>query len=81
MDIIELTFNQLQERQKPMLAMLITSKIAFLALEDERIRDILKRKKFFDEGIFEETMNRGEQIQAKEIANRFGVVEASTSRS
>ncbi|MDM8209635.1 hypothetical protein [Mediterraneibacter glycyrrhizinilyticus] len=81
MDIIELAFNQLQERQKPLLAMLITSKIAFLALEDERIRAILKRKAFFDEGIFEETMSRGEQIQAKEIADRFGVVEASASRS
>ena len=81
MNIIELTFNQLQERQKPLLAMLITSKIAFLALEDKRIRDILKRKTFFDEGIFEEIMNHGEQIQAKEIADRFGVVEASVSRS
>ena len=81
LDLIELTFNQLQERQKPMLAMLITSKIAFLAIENEKLLQILEQRTFFDEGIFKETRDHGVQIQAKDIADRFGVVEASASRS
>lgn len=80
-DLIELTFNQLQERQKPMLAMLITTKIAFLAIENEKLLNTLKQKTFFDEGIFNETLDHGVQIQAKDIADRFGVREASASRS
>lgn len=80
-DLIELTYNQLQERQKPMLAMLITTKIAFLAIENEKLLNTLKQKSFFDEGIFNETLNHGVQIQAKDIADRFGVREASASRS
>lgn len=80
-DLIELTFNQLQERQKPMLAMLITTKIALLAIENEKLLNTLKQKTFFDEGIFNETLNHGVQIQAKDIADRFGVKEASASRS
>ena len=81
LDLIEITYDQLQERQKPMLAMLITSKIAFLASDDDKLRKFIKKKSFFDKGIFEESLKRGEQIQAKEIAERFGVVEASASRS
>lgn len=81
LDIIEITYDQLQERQKPMLAMLITSKIAFLASEDDKLLSFIKNKSFFDEDIFEESLKRGEQIQAKEIAERFGVVEASASRT
>ncbi len=81
LNLIELTYNQLQERQKPMFAMLITSKIAFLASEDERLMEFIRQKAFFDEGIFEESLQRGEQIQAKEIAERFRVMEASVSRT
>ena len=64
-----------------MFAMLITSKIAFLASEDERLMEFIRQKAFFDEGIFEESLQRGEQIQAKEIAERFRVMEASVSRT
>lgn len=64
-----------------MLAMLITSKIAFLTSDDDKLLKFIKKKSFFDKGIFEESLKRGEQIQAKEIAERFGVVEASASRS
>ena len=81
LDLIEITYDQLQDRQKPMLAMLITSKIALLASEDDSLMEYIREKAFFDEGIFEESINRGEQIQAKEIAERVGVVEASASRS
>ena len=81
MDIIEITYDQLQERQKPMLATLITSKIALPASEDDKLLNFFKKKSFFDEDIFEESLKRGEQIQAKEIAEHFGVAEASVSRT
>ena len=64
-----------------MLAMLITSKIALLANEDDKLLNFIRKKSFFDGEVFEESLKRGEQIQAKEIAKRFGVVEASASRT
>lgn len=81
LNLIELTFDELRERQKPMIATLVTSKLAFLAGEDGRLVELLRHKSFFDEGIFEESIRRGRQIQAREVAERFGVVEASASRS
>ena len=81
LNLVEFTYDQLQERQKPMLAMLITTKIALLAKEDEKLTEFIKLKSFFDESIFKESIWRAEQIQAKEIAERFGVMEASVSRS
>ena len=81
LELLELTFDQLQERQKPMLAMLITSKLALLVNEDERLLECIKSKSFFDDSIFAESLQRGEQIRAKEIAEKFGGVEASVSRT
>ncbi len=81
LDLLELTYDQLQERQKPMIAMLITTKIALLVNEDVRLVEHFKQKSYYDENIFYQSLERGEQIQAKEIAEKFGVVEASASRS
>lgn len=81
LNLLELAYDQLQDRQKPMMAMLITAKIALLVSEDGRLMDFVKKKSFYDETIFSESLKRGEQIQAKEIAERFDVVEASASRS
>lgn len=81
LNLLELTYDQLQERQKPMIAMLITTKIALIVSEDVRLMEFVKKKSFYDETIFMESLKRGEQIQAKEIAEKFGVVEASASRS
>lgn len=81
LNLIELVFGRLQERQKPMLAMLITSKLAPLASEDEQLVRFIRSKAFFDGNIYEESLKRGGQIQAKEIAERFGVAEAGASRS
>ncbi len=80
-DNLETTYDRLQERQKPMLAVLITSKIALWANEDARVIDYISKKAFFDKEMFEESINRREQIQAKEIAERFKVEEASISRT
>lgn len=81
LNLLESTYNQLQERQKQMFAMLITSKLAFSVCDDDELMSFIRQKTFFDESVFEESLQRGEQIQAKEIAKRFGVVEASVSRS
>ncbi len=81
LELLEITFDQLQDRQKPMLAMLITSKLAMAVNENEKLLEVIKGKSFFDEEIFAESLRRGEQIRAKEIAERFGVVEASASRT
>lgn len=81
LNLIELVFDQLQERQKPMLAMQITSKLALWASEEENLLALIRQKSFFDESAFEASCKRGSPMQAKEIAARFGVLEASASRS
>lgn len=81
LDLLELVYDQLQARQKPMIAMLITTKIAVLINEETRIYEYAKRKAYYDEDIFIESLRRGEQIPAKEIAGKCGVLEASASRS
>ncbi len=81
LDLLELVYDQLQARQKPMIAMLITTKIAVLINEDTRIYEYAKQKAYYDEGIFIESLQRGEQIPAKEIAGKCGVLEASASRA
>ncbi len=81
LDLLELVYDQLQARQKPMIAMLITTKIAVLINEDTRIYEYAKQKAYYDEDIFIESLRRGEQIPAKEIAGKCGVLEASASRS
>lgn len=81
LDLLELVYDQLQARQKPMIAMLITTKIAALINEETRIYEYAKQKAYYDEDIFIESLRRGEQIPAKEIAGKCGVLEASASRS
>lgn len=81
LDLLELVYDQLQARQKPMIAMLITTKIAVLINEETRIYEYAKQKAYYDEDIFIESLRRGEQIPAKEIAGKCGVLEASASRS
>ena len=81
LDLIELTYDQLQERQKPIISMLITSKLALMVGDDKTLSEYIKTKAYYDESIYEESLNRGEQIQAKEIAVQIGVAEASASRT
>lgn len=78
---IQSVYDRLQSRQKPMMAHLITSKLAMLAIESDDFLDCFKGMPYFDIQIFEECSKRGEAIQAKEISDRLGVKEASTSRS
>ena len=81
LDLLELVYNELQERQKPMIAMLITTKIAVHVNDDTELLEYARQKAYYDDDIFIESIQRGEQIQAKEIAGKCGVLEASTSRT
>lgn len=81
LDLIETVFDQLQDRQKPLLAGLITSKLALLVYDSEKINRALMEKTYFEESIYIECIRRGEPIQAKEIAEKHGIKEASISRT
>ena len=81
LDLLALVYDELQERQKPMIAMLITTKIAVLVNENMELLEYTKKKAFYDEDTFIESLQREEPIQAKEIAGKCGVLEASASRS
>lgn len=81
LDLLEIVYNELQERQKPMIAMLITTKIAALVNEDTELLEYARQKAYYNDDIFIESIQLGEQIQAKEIAGKCGVLEASASRS
>ena len=81
LDLIEIVFNQLQERQKPILSKLITSKVALLFSDEEDVICIIKEKSYFDDDIYNDSIKRGEPIQSKEIADLFNVSEASISRT
>jgi len=77
---IESVYSSLQERQKPMMAMLITSAIS-LEIQSEEVLDCFKTKSCFDFSVYTKCIQRGTPLQNKEIAERFGVDEASVSRS
>ena len=79
LDHIEKVFNQLQARQKPMMAMILTADIA--PAIDEADLQYFQKKAFFDPEIYEEYCRSGEPIQHKDIAARFGVLEESLSRA
>ncbi len=81
LDLIGMTFDELQERQKPMLSMLITSKLSMIVCSDKKLLEYMKNMPFYDEDTYEKTLKQVEPIQAKEIAEHFGVSEASASRS
>ena len=81
LDLIETVFDQLQDRQKPLLSGLITSKLALLVSDNENLNRALMGKKYFEESIYIECIRRGGAIQAKEIAEKHGIKEASVSRT
>ena len=81
LDKVEITFNNLQNRQKPLLSVLITSKLMLEVSEDSSLLDHFKSKAFFNDDIYQKMLQSGEQPQAKEIANLFGITEASLSRT
>ncbi len=76
---IEEVFDGIQNRQKKLMSMIITSKIAFQVPKD--CLENLKRKAYFDPEIYKQCILKGDSISVKEISERLGVQEASSSRS
>lgn len=81
LEVIQIVFHGLQDRQKPMMAKLITAKLSLLARDDTSLLKVLQKMSYFDEEIFNECVSRGMAVEAREISKLFGVAEASTSRS
>lgn len=70
-----------QERQKPLLAKLLTAKIALRLSEDERLLRHGRQMAFFDEEVYSMSCNRGIPVTAREIGSKLGVSEQSVSRT
>lgn len=81
LEVIQIVFEDLQDRQKPMMSKMITSRIALLVMEDPLLLNTLQKMPFFDKDMYVECISRGTAVEAKEISRELGVAEASTSRS
>ena len=79
-DHIDSVYSGLQNRQKPMMSTLITSALA-LEIQDDELLELFKTKSCFDPAVYTECYQKERPLQNKEIAERFGVEEASVSRS
>ena len=77
---IDAVFSKIQKRQREMMSMLLTSKLA-LEIDSEDLLMVFKKTSFFNPQTYEMCVSRGHQLQSKEIAEYFGVKEASVSRS
>ncbi|MGE9892644.1 hypothetical protein ACQRDF_10170 [Lachnospiraceae bacterium SGI.054] len=74
-------FKTRQKRQKPLLSMLLTSKMALRLSEDDKLLEFCRNMEFFDEEIYSTSCSRGTPVTAREIASKFRVSEQSVSRS
>lgn len=81
LEVIQIVFDGLQDRQKPMMTKLITAKLSLLARDDTSLLKVFQKMSYFDEEIFNECVSRGMAVEAREISKLLGVAEASTSRS
>lgn len=77
---IGVVFSSIQNRQKLMISMLLTTYLA-LEIEDDEVLDCFKRTEYFNNEIYLDCIQRGISISNKEIADKLGVKEASLSRS
>ena len=78
--IIENVYIGLQERQKPLISVMLTSKLTF-EISDDKLYGIFSRMNYFVLDIYNECSHNGEPLLYKEIAQRFGVKESSISRT
>ena len=80
-DFCEQAYNSKQRRQQEKLAVLLTTKLAEIAAEKDELMAALKEKAYFNKDVFEETLEKGEPLQHKEIAERLNLTEQSLSRT
>ena len=77
LDDIETAFNSAQNRQKPLLSMLLTAKL----LDEFGKIGILSGRTFYDESVSEFYEQSGRVLTSRQIAEKFGVSEQSASRT
>ena len=77
-DAINVAFSELQERTKPLLKELIT---VFILKSDTENYDVMREYQCFDRGLIGGYEKTGKLPAAKEIASKYGVYEASASRT
>jgi len=70
-----------QDRQKPLLAKLLTAKIALQLMDSEELLSFVKSIDFFDQSIYDLTLSNGNPPTAKEIGTGLGLSEQSVSRT
>ena len=70
-----------QNRQKPLLSLLLTAKVSCILQRNPEILKTVKKFDFFSEAMFLEVCNRDEPISAREIAHIIGVNESHVSRA
>lgn len=80
LNYLETVFMGIQERQKDMISILITSSLS-LAIDNEIVLEVFKCKVYFNNEIYQECLQKKERISNKDIASRLGIKEASLSRS
>jgi len=80
LNYLETVFMGIQERQKDMISILITSSLS-LAIDNEIVLEVFKCKAYFNNDIYKECLQKKERLSNKDIASRLGIKEASLSRS
>ena len=78
---IENVFNDLQERQKPLLSYIITSKIACELFEKPELRTCVEQMSIFNPEAYYKTVASEFNLTMREISSHFGLKESSVSRS
>ena len=81
LDRIERVFDSLQERQKPILSCILTSKLSLKIAENQKLSEVFQDKQYYQDRIYQECLRRDAEVKAKEIAAQYGVTEASVSRT
>lgn len=79
LDTIERVFAARQERQKPLLSKLITAKLS-IAISPIML-STLKKHSFFNQEIYDRSVEWEVPVTAKEIAKEMNLLEASVSRT
>lgn len=77
---IDDVYQSIQDRQKPLIARVATSKISDSLLDGDELFKFVQELSFFDKDIYLKYKN-GCSVKAKEIASFCGVSEQSASRS
>ena len=79
--ILSASYEELQERTKPIIRKLITVYLIKSIEDKDAIKEYFEKLGYIDDGIVENYLKEDKLPTAKEIASSFGVTEASASRT